>query len=100
VYVTVLRREDLTDIDAYLEPGTEYGTSLEEALPGGEGRELPDGTGYYNGAGALFVPEPGVVIEVSYRDGAVLDELLEAPDGTVEGHPEEVLLIVGGIEPV
>ncbi|WP_017580810.1 hypothetical protein [Nocardiopsis valliformis] len=100
VSVTVLRQEDFTGVDAYLDPEAEDGTALEEALPGGGIQELPDGTGYYNGAGALFVPEPGVVIEVLYMDEVVLDELLEHPDGIVEGHPEEVLLIVEGIEPV
>lgn len=100
VSVTVLRLADFTDVDAYLDPGDEDGTTLEEALPGGDISELPDGTGYYNGAGALFVPEPGVVIEVSYMDEAVLDELLEHPDGEVEGYPDEVLLIVEGIEPL
>ena len=99
VYVTVHRYEGFTDVDSYLDPEAEGGTTLEEALPGGGIEELPDGTGHYNGAGALFVPEPGVVIEVFYMDDAVMDEWLESPDGDVEGHPDEVLLIVEGIEP-
>ena len=68
VYVRVYRHASFTDVDSYLEPESEGGTTLEEALPGGGVRELPDGTGHYNGAGALFVPEPGVVVQVSYMD--------------------------------
>ncbi|XKK39065.1 hypothetical protein HFP72_32415 [Nocardiopsis sp. ARC36] len=100
VYVTVHRHADFTDVDAYLEPDAGGGTTLEEVLPGGGVRELPDGTGHYNGAGALFSPEPGVVVEVSYMDDTVMDEFMEDPDGAVEGYPEEVLLIVEGIVPV
>lgn len=100
LYVKVMRDESLTDVDSYLDSDEEGGITLEEALPGGDIQELPDGSGYYNGAGAVFVPEAGVVIEVLYMDDAVMEEWLENADGVVEGYPDEVLLIVEGIEPV
>jgi hypothetical protein len=96
LYVSVMRRDDLTDIDAYYEL---IGYTLEEEFPDSPARELPDGDGHYNGSTAIFSPEPGVVVHVSYVDDAYWEEVEASDDLTAEGDPDEVLRIVEGITP-
>ncbi|MEU0489006.1 hypothetical protein ACOQFV_23010 [Nocardiopsis changdeensis] len=96
LYVSVMRRDDFTDIDAYYEA---TGTVLEEEFHDSPARELPDGDGHYNGSTAIFSPEPGVVVHLSYVDDAYWAEVEESDDLTAEGDPEEVLRIVEGITP-
>ncbi len=96
LYVSVMRRDDLTDMDAYYEV---MGVDLDEEFSDAPARELPDGDGHYNGSTALFSPEPGVVVRVMYVDDAYWEELYATDDLTAEGDPEEVLRIVEGITP-
>jgi hypothetical protein len=96
LYVSVMRRDDLTDIDAYYEL---IGYTLEEEFHDSPARELPDGDGHYNGSTAIFSPEPGVVVQVSYVDDAYWEEVEASDDLTAEGDPDEVLRIVEGITP-
>ncbi|GAA1086641.1 hypothetical protein [Nocardiopsis composta] len=69
------------------------GRAAFDAFPGADGlffgeevRELPDGTGFYTGDAALFVPEPGTMITIEVDPEA-------APGGA-----EDVLSVVEGIE--
>ncbi|MDE3723390.1 hypothetical protein PWG71_18510 [Nocardiopsis sp. N85] len=96
LYVSVLRRDDFTDVEAYLE-ATDI--RLEEEFSDGGVRELPDGDGHYNGSVALFSPEPGVIVHLSYVDDDYWEEQWASDDMTAEGDPEEVLRIVEGITP-
>ncbi|QUX28184.1 hypothetical protein KGD83_23460 [Nocardiopsis akebiae] len=96
LYVSVMRRDDLADADAYYEL---LGSTLEEEFPDSPARELPGGDGHYNGSTAVFCPEPGVIVWLSYVDDAYWEEVEASEDPTAEGDPEEVLRIVEGITP-
>ncbi|WP_306366660.1 hypothetical protein [Nocardiopsis sp. CC223A] len=96
LYVSVMRRDDFTDIDTYHEL---MGTEMEAEFHDSPARELPDGNGHYNGSTAIFSPESGVVVRVDYVDDAYWAEMDESDDLTAEGDPEEVLRIVEGITP-
>jgi hypothetical protein len=94
LYVSVMRRDDFTDVDTYYEV---LGLEMEKEFHDSPVRELPDGSGHYNGSTAVFSPEPGVVVQVSYVDDEYWAQVDE--DLTAEGDPEEVLRIVEGIAP-
>ncbi len=94
LYVSVMRRDDFTDIDTYHEA---LGTEMEKEFSESPAAELPDGNGHYNGSTAIFSPESGVVVHIHYVDEDFWEELHESEDLTAEGDPDEVLRIVEGI---
>ncbi|MFL1380395.1 hypothetical protein [Nocardiopsis protaetiae] len=96
LYVSVMRRDDFTDIDTYYEV---MEIEREKEFHDSPARELPDGNGHYNGSTAIFSPEPGVVVHLSYVDDAYWAQVEQSEDLTAEGDPEEVLRIVEGITP-
>jgi hypothetical protein len=105
LHVTVERSAAFTDAAAYIEEY--YDSTVEEYFEGEDVRELDGGEGYYTGLEAIWVPEPGVVVTVSYWPEA--DEEDDEEDATEEdwdeesmpeGDPDEVLRIVEGITPV
>lgn len=93
LYVSVMRRDDFTDIDTFYEV---TGTDPEEEFHDSPARELPEGNGHYNGSTAIFSPEPGVVIRVDYVDDDYWEKTGRGDD-LVEADYEEVEDIVRGI---
>ncbi|MBR8742731.1 hypothetical protein [Nocardiopsis sp. MG754419] len=96
LYVSVMRRDDFTDIETFHEV---METEMEKEFHDSPARELPNGGGHYNGSTAIFSPEPGVVVHIHYVDDAYWAQVEASEDLTAEGDPEEVLRIVEGITP-